>query len=389
MSRIGVLGARLYRGESSYDFIARRKLWYGISLLMIVISLTGLGVKGLFMGVEFQGGAVFTTSPTQVSVEEARTVAQSASGNEARVQRLGSGALRITVTGLDTETSNKTRSAIAQDLGIATEDLDVELVGPSWGEQMTSKALTGMAIFLVLVSVYLAIAFEWRMAVAALVALVHDLVITVGVYALVGFEVSPGTVVGVLTILGYSLYDTVVVFDKVKERARTLTKQSRHTYAELANLGLNATLVRSVNTSVVALLPVAGLLFIGAGLLGGGMLKDIALSLFVGLTAGTYSSIMIATPVVVDLKYREPEIRAHDRRVLAKRAKGASSGDEPGQDEDREADAPVDFRKEADDSNHEEGSQDAAPAGAGALGTPRSQGSPRGRGRGGSSGKRR
>ncbi|WP_461028444.1 protein translocase subunit SecF, partial [Streptomyces sparsus] len=361
MSRIGELGGKLYRGEAAFDFISRRKIWYAVSVLLIAISLGGLLGKGLFMGVEFQGGAVFTTPPTQLTVEEARETAESASGNEARVQRLGSDALRITVTGLDTDTSNSTREALAEELGIATADLDAELVGPSWGEQMTSKALTGMVIFLVLVSVYLAIAFEWRMAVAALVALLHDLVITVGVYALVGFEVTPGTVVGVLTILGYSLYDTVVVFDKVSENTRTLDKQNRRTYPELANLGLNSTLVRSVNTSIVALLPVAGLLFIGAGLLGGGMLKDIALSLFVGLTAGTYSSIMIATPVVVDLKNRDPEVKAHDRRVLAKRA--ARGGAEEGDEEPSDA-APTDGpAPAADDTEDADEVQDAAPAG--------------------------
>ncbi|WP_219049234.1 protein translocase subunit SecF [Streptomyces sp. JJ66] len=404
MSGIGALSAKLNRGEVAVDIVSRRKLWYVLSAVMIAISLGGLGFKGLFMGVEFQGGAVFTTPATQVSVEEARTAAQEATGNDARVQRLGNKSLRITVTGLDTETSNNARGDIAQELGFAGEDLGVELVGPSWGDQMTSKALTGMVIFLVLVSVYLAITFEWRMALAALVALLHDLIITVGVYALVGFEVTPGTVVGVLTILGYSLYDTVVVFDKVNENTRTLTQQNRRTFSELANMGLNATLVRSVNTSVVALLPVAGLLIIGAGLLGGGMLKDIALSLFVGLVAGTYSSIMIATPIVVDLKNRQPEVRKHTRRVLAKRAKGAPGGTEDAADapedaEDAEdADGPGEDdpaptadgaaphgAEDARDGADEE--RDVAPAGA--VAPPRQGGARSGRGRGGAAGKRR
>ncbi|MCX2970359.1 MULTISPECIES: protein translocase subunit SecF [Streptomyces] len=408
MTRIGALGARLNRGEVVTDIVSRRKLWYAVSALLIVVSLAGLGVKGLFMGVEFQGGAVFTTPATQVTVEEARTSAQEATGNDARVQRLGNGSLRITVTGLDTQTSNSARAEIAEDIGVAPQDLGVELVGPSWGDQMTSKALTGMVIFLVLVSVYLAITFEWRMALAALVALLHDLVITVGVYALVGFEVTPGTVVGVLTILGYSLYDTVVVFDKVNENTRTLTKQSRRTFEELANMGLNQTLVRSVNTSVVALLPVAGLLLIGAGLLGGGMLKDIALSLFVGLVAGTYSSIMIATPIVVDLKRRQPEVRAHTRRVLAKRAKAADGGgddadaadgaegaggpDDAGPDADAGPAADAEATDTPADSGEPRGAEeprDVAPAGAGVV-SPRRQDTPGGRrGRGGAAGKRR
>ncbi|MFD1831445.1 protein translocase subunit SecF [Streptomyces desertarenae] len=333
MSRLGDLGGKLYRGEASYDFIGRRKLWYGVTLALMLISLAGLGVRGLYMGIEFQGGAVFTTPPTKLSVAEARETALDVSGAEPRIQELGSGALRIQVTGLDKAESEKTRAALAEELGLETQELDTELVGPSWGDQMSSKAMQGLAVFLVLVSVYLAIAFEWRMAVGAMGALMHDLAVTIGVYAIVGFEVTPGTVVGILTILSYSLYDTVVVFDKVKEKTRGFGKQSRYTYGELANLGINATVVRSVNTSVVALLPVAGLLFIGTGLLGGGMLKDISLSLFIGLTAGTFSSIFIATPIVVDLKLRDPEIKAHDRRVLGKRAKGGADADAEGESE--------------------------------------------------------
>ncbi|MHC0428682.1 protein translocase subunit SecF [Streptomyces sp. O3] len=391
MSKMGTLGARLHHGEGGIDFIGRRKIWYLISLVLVAISLSGLGFKGLEMGVEFQGGAVFTTpADAKLSVEEARDTASSVSGRDAKVQKLGNGSLRITVTGLDDDTKGDTREALAKDLGIPAEKLDAQLVGASWGEQMTDKALTGMAVFLVLVSVYLAIAFEWRMALAALVALVHDLVITVGVYALVGFEVTPGTVVGVLTILGYSLYDTVVVFDKVREKTAKLGDDTRHTYAELANQGLNGTVVRSINTSIVALLPVAALLFIGAGLLGGGMLKDIALSLFVGLAAGTYSSIMIATPVVVDLKHHDPAVKAHDKRVEHKRARRAEAG---GPDEDEPTDAPQAGAQavvEQADEDRDEATDDTAAVGAGpVVGQPRTQPASRGRGRGRPSGKRR
>ncbi|MBB1246289.1 protein translocase subunit SecF [Streptomyces durbertensis] len=378
MSRLGELGGKLNRGEVAIEFVKRRKIWYLITAVMLVISLGGLLGKGLYMGVEFQGGAVFTTPPTSISVEEARTEAQQSSGSDARVQRLGNDSLRITVTGLDSETSNKTREALAGKLGLETEQLDAELVGPSWGEQMTSKALTGMVIFLVLVTVYLSIAFEWRMALAALLALLHDLLITVGVYALVGFEVTPGTVVGVLTILGYSLYDTVVVFDKVNENTSRLGKDTRFTFAELANRGLNATVVRSVNTSIVALLPVGALLFIGAGLLGGGMLKDIALSLFIGLAAGTYSSIMIATPLVVDLKKTDSAAKAHDRRVLAKRAK-AAKGEDVDQDDSEEPGGATAVSDDDPDDDAEE-----APAAAGAGGR-----AGRAQGRGRAAGRRR
>ncbi|GAA2437196.1 protein translocase subunit SecF [Streptomyces macrosporus] len=378
MSRLGDLGARLYRGEAGYDFVGKRKIWYGVSVLITILAFAGLLVRGLNMGIEFQGGAVFTTPRTDVSVEHAREKAEEVSGHTAIVQELGDGVLRIQVGGMDTGQSDQVREELAEDFGMKASEINAELVGPSWGSQIANKAWQGLGIFMILVVIYLAIAFEWRMALAALIALVHDLTITVGVYALVGFEVTPGTVIGLLTILGYSLYDTVVVFDGLKETTRNYAKQTRHTYGELANRSLNGTLVRSVNTSVVALLPVAGLLFIGGGVLGAGMLNDIALSLFVGLSAGAYSSIVIATPLVADFKMREPEIRAHDKRVLAKRAKDAEAGNTG-------ADG-------ADGADGEGGEDDetpaVAPAAAGAVGAPRSAES-RGRGRGRPSGRRR
>ncbi|WP_374983874.1 protein translocase subunit SecF [Streptomyces fradiae] len=328
MSRLGNLGARLYRGEVGYDFVAKRMLWYGVSILITITAIVGLGVRGLNMGIEFKGGAVYTTPSTTVSASQAEKVAEEAAGHDAIVQELGTGGLRIQVSGLDTEAANSLKGEIAAGVGVPVKDITAELVGPSWGEQIANKAWTGLGVFMVLVVVYLAIAFEWRMAVAALIALVHDLTITVGVYALVGFEVTPGTVIGLLTILGYSLYDTVVVFDGLKESTKDVTKQTRYTYSEIANRSLNGTLVRSINTTVVALLPVAGLLFIGGGFLGAGMLNDISLSLFVGLAAGAYSSIFIATPLVADLKERDPQMKALRRRVLAKRAATASSTDD-------------------------------------------------------------
>ncbi|MDT0442801.1 protein translocase subunit SecF [Streptomyces johnsoniae] len=387
MSRLGDLGARLYRGEVGFDFVAKRKIWYAFSILITIVAFAGLGVRGLHMGVEFEGGAVFTTEGTEVSVEEAREVAEDASGSQALVQTLGDdGAMRIQVSGLGTDQSNETRAALAEALGVPTEDLNAELIGPSWGSQIANQAWQGLAIFLVLVVIYLAIAFEWRMALAALIALVHDLTITVGVYAIVGFEVTPGTVIGLLTILGYSLYDTVVVFDGLKETTKHFTKQTRHTYSELANRSLNGTLVRSINTSVVALLPVGALLFIGGGALGGGMLNDIALSLFVGLTAGAYSSIMIATPLVADFKKREPTIRVQDRKVLARRAKRAEDGRD---DEDGGDEAAEEPRTDAERADEDDEPAPVAAAGAPGPRGPRRQPVSRTRGRGRPSGKRR
>ncbi|MEU8522040.1 protein translocase subunit SecF [Streptomyces sp. NBC_01216] len=327
MSKLGNLGARLHRGEVGYDFIGNRKIWYGLSILITITAILGLTVRGLNMGIEFQGGAVFTTPKTSVSVSQAQEFAEEASGHEAIVQGLGNGGLRIQVGGLDTAQSDEIRTELAKDLGVTEDKIAAELVGPSWGEQIASKAWTGLVVFMILVVLYLAIAFEWRMALAALIALIHDITITVGIYSLVGFEVTVGTVIGLLTILGYSLYDTVVVFDSLKEQTKGITKQTRWTYSEIANRSINGTLVRSVNTTVVALLPVAGLLFIGGGVLGAGMLNDISLSLFVGLAAGAYSSIFIATPLVADLKEREPAMKALKKRVLAKRAGAAAKGE--------------------------------------------------------------
>ena len=200
-------------------------------------------------------------------------------------------------------------------------------VGPTWGSQITTKALEALIIFLVVIVAYLSIAFEWRMAIAAFVALLHDIVITIGVYALTGFEVSPTTVIGLLTILGYSLYDTVVVFDKVRENTAGLLTSQRSTYSDAANLALNQTLVRSINTSITALIPVASILFIGAGLLGAGTLKDLALVLFVGMLSGTYSSICIATPVLADLKERQPEYKDLAVKVKRRLAGGRRAAD--------------------------------------------------------------
>ncbi|MCX4678520.1 protein translocase subunit SecF [Streptomyces sp. NBC_01433] len=335
MSRLGNLGARLYRGEVGYDFIGKRKIWYGVSILITITAIIGLAVGGLNMGIEFKGGAVFTTDvKAKISTSQAHEAAVAASGHEAIVQELGNGGLRIQITEVDTAKADAIKTQLSKDLGVPAAKINADLVGPSWGEQIANKAWTGLGIFMVLVVVYLAIAFEWRMAIAALVALIHDITITVGVYALVGFEVTPGTVIGLLTILGYSLYDTVVVFDSLKEGQKGITKQTRFTYSEIANRSINSTLVRSINTTVVALLPVAGLLFIGGGVLGAGMLNDISLSLFVGLAAGAYSSIFIATPLVADLKEREPQMKALKKRILAKRAAAAARGESPDDERD-------------------------------------------------------
>jgi len=364
MSKLGNLGHKLHRGEISYDFVAKRKIWYGLSILITISAIIGLAVNGLKEGIEFSGGVVLTTQKTSLSVTQVQNrISGDTGGHSATVQKLGNGSVRIQVAGLSTDTSNSVQQKVADDLGVPKSKIDAEIVGPSWGNDISNKALEGLIIFLVLVVIYLAIAFEWRMALAALIALLHDLTITTGVYAIVGFEVTPGTVIGLLTILGYSLYDTVVVFDGLKEASRDITKQTRFTFSDVANRSLNGTLVRSINTTVVALLPVGALLFIGGGILGAGMLNDIALALFVGLTAGAYSSIFIATPLVADFKEREPKFKALRKRVLTKRAQDAAKArqvEDGGAAGDEAAEQPDD--------------EDATPAAAGVAG-PRTPGS--------------
>jgi len=331
MSRIGDLAAGLYKGEVSFDFVGRWRLWYTISAVLLILSLSALFVNSLKFGVEFEGGSVLTVNSETCSVEEARDAAAGALGSEivpivTELNSASARSLRIQTEALTPALTNDVTDALADACGVAAADqISAQVIGPSWGEQITQKALTGLVVFLVAIVIYLSVMFEWRMAVGALVALFHDVFITVGIYALVGFEVTPATVIGVLTILGYSLYDTVVVFDKVKENTRGLAGGSRMTYSEAANLAVNQSLVRSINTSVVGLLPVAALLFVGAYVLGAGTLKDLALALFVGIAVGTYSSIFIATPVVAQLKEREPAMQALSKRVAARRASRGGS----------------------------------------------------------------
>jgi preprotein translocase subunit SecF len=270
-------------------------------------------VKGLNFSLEFRGGSSFTFPPTSSTSENAISrVVNAAGGNDASVQYSSSPSLHqwtVQTGTLTSHVSQEVTNALASAFHLTQSSIAVQFVGPTWGGQITSKAVEALIIFLVVIVIYLTIAFEWRMAVAAFVALMHDILITVGVYALTGFSVSPTSVIGLLTILGYSLYDTVVVFDKVRENTAGLLTTQRSTYSDAANLALNQTLVRSMNTSLTALLPVASILFVGAGLLGAGTLKDLSLVLFVGMLSGTYSSIFIATPVLADLKERQPEYK--------------------------------------------------------------------------------
>ena len=322
MSRLGTLGAHLYRGEVSYDFIARRKIWYTLSATLLVISIGSLLFKGLTLGIEFRGGAEFQVKSPTVTQSAVRSTVQSVIGGttEIVVQSVGPNTVRAQTEQLTSDESQKVQTALAQKFQVNRDTVSTQFIGPSWGRDISTKAVRALLIFLGLVVIFLSLYFEWKMALAAIIALVHDLVITAGLYSLSGFEVTPATVIGFLTILGYSLYDTVVVFDKVRENTQGLAGGSRMTYSQAANLAVNQTLVRSINTSIIALLPIAAILFAGVVLLGAGPLKDLALALFVGVAVGAYSSIFIATPLLAGFKEREPAMQALARRVAARRS---------------------------------------------------------------------
>jgi preprotein translocase subunit SecF len=323
MSRLGNIGGRLYRGEVSVDFVGRQRLWYKISGAILVVSVAALLIFGLKFSVDFKGGSVYKfTAPAATSAEVSNTVTNAGGGSTITVQQVGGKNWTVQTPVLNQKTQFDVQDAIASRFHIRATQVSIQSIGPSWGSQISVKALEALIAFLIVVVLYLSLAFEWRMATAALVALAHDIVITIGAYALLRFQVSPATVIGLLTILGYSLYDTVVVFDKVRENTAGLLVTRRTTYSEAANLALNQTLVRSINTSLIALLPVAAILAVSVSLLGNGELKDLSLVLFVGMLSGTYSSICIATPVLADLKEREPDFRQL-RKQIAQRASSA------------------------------------------------------------------
>jgi|SRR5262245_4557412 len=327
MSRLGNLGSRLYRGEVSYDFVGRQKRWYIMSAIVLLIAIVSLLTKGLTLGIEFKGGAAFQLPKKSMSVEDARNAAGGIIADEVRVTEVsspsGGNQIRVETPAISPGESTKVREALAKKAGVAVNQVSVQQIGPTWGEQITRKAVTALIVFLAGVAIFLALMFEWRMALSAIITLFHDVLITVGIYSLVGFSVTPATVIGFLTILGYSLYDTVVVFDKVRENTRGLLGASRMTYSQAANLAINQTIVRSINTSLIALLPVGSILYISTALLGEGVLTDLSLALFIGIAVGTYSSIFIATPLLADLKEREPQYQQLARRVAARQGAAA------------------------------------------------------------------
>jgi preprotein translocase subunit SecF len=337
MARKG-LAHRLYTGEAGINIVGRRKMWFAIAAVAVLIAIGSFVTRGFSLGIEFSGGSEFQVPTSVGTLEQARKsfdaaveeLPAAADGKERKVVsaqeygRTTGSTYLVRTSQLTAPESAAVKQAVAEDFKISADVISDRQVSAAWGASVTRQALIGLAIFLVLVMVYLILRFEWRMAVAAVSSLLLDLVLTAGVYSLVGFEVTPSTVVGFLTILGFSLYDVVVVFDKVQENTRGITAGTTRTYSEATNLAVNQTLMRSINTGLVALLPVGGLLFIGAGLLGAGTLKDLGLVLFVGMGLGVFSSIVFAAPVLTVLKEQEPRIKSHGQRVLARRAAGAS-----------------------------------------------------------------
>jgi len=325
MTKIKGLGARLYSGETSFNIVGRAKRWYIVSALFTILSVGTLATQGLQLGIEFKGGSAYTFTSTTATVEQARTAIESSGfTGELIVQKIGDDKIRLQTGALDTTEAEEIEKAITSNFGVQAGAIDTQIIGPSWGEEITKKALYGLIAFLIVIMIFLSMTFNSKMAIAAIVAVVHDVLITVGIYALVGFDVTPASVIGFLTILGYSLYDTVVVFDKVNENTRSIASTNKQTFTQATNLAVNQTIVRSINTTVTSLLPVASILIIGGALLGAGTLKDIALALFIGMIVGAYSSIFIAPAILAQLREKEPAMQALAKRVASR---GGAAGE--------------------------------------------------------------
>ena len=324
MASFSQFGNDLYTGKRSYNIVGNRRIWFSIAAVMIAIAvIVPIARGGFVFGIEFLGGSQFQISNT-TNLDQTfagNTVTDVVPKANPRVTIVGNDSVRIQTDQLTSKQSVEVKDALASAYKVKDNQVTSSFIGATWGQDITRQALTGLVIFVILAAIVMSLYFRtWKMSVAALVSLAHDLIITAGVYGVFGIEVTPAAVIGFLTILGYSLYDTVVVFDKIRENTFEDGDSSRRTFAESVNLAVNQTLVRSINTSVVAILPVGAILFIGAVLLGAGTLRDISLALFIGIIAGTYSTIFIASPLYAQLRSGEDAIKKRDKRVLAARA---------------------------------------------------------------------
>jgi preprotein translocase subunit SecF len=306
----------LYRGDTRFDFVGNRRRFFTVSGVIVLVSILSLAFLRLDLSVDFEGGTLIEfENPNDVSLSAVRDVVDGSGVGNARVQSVG-GAVRIQTAQLELEAEDALVDALAERLGVEPEDASRQSVGPTFGSQITESALRALIVFLIVVALFITWRMEWKMAMAALVALGHDLMFTAGIYSLVGFEVTPATVIAILTILGYSLYDTVVVFDKVKENVDE--RGDRHTFSAIVNMSMNQVLMRSINTSLTSLLPIGSLLFVGSFLLGATTLREFALALFIGVATGTYSSIFLAAPILSVWKEREEHWQRVRRRVARK-----------------------------------------------------------------------
>lgn len=330
------LFTRLYTGTGAFAIVANRRKYYVLTMVIVAVCLASILLRGFTFGIDFTGGTKLTMPAGEVDKDRVAAVVEESLGEEPQmVQIVGTGNARIVEVEtrfLTTDEIVATKNAMFQEFQPVTAagETSVEAIGDSarsesWGGQVTEKALLALAVFLVIVFGYIAFRFEWQMATAAIVALIFDVITTAGIYSIVGFEVTPATVIGLLTILGFSLYDTVIVFDKVEENTRGLRHTSSHTYAEEANLGVNQTLMRSIHTTVIGILPLLALVIIAVWILGVGTLMDLAIVQMVGIVTGTFSSVFLATPLLVSLKERDPEIKRQTARVLARREKAEAT----------------------------------------------------------------
>ncbi|OBG36677.1 protein translocase subunit SecF [Mycobacterium sp. E3198] len=334
--------SRLYTGTGAFEVIGRRKLWYGISGAIVAIALLSIILRGFTFGIDFKGGTTVSMPRGNAQTSQVSEVFRKAIGKDPEsVVIVGNGAsatVQIRSETLTNDQTTKLRNALfdafqpkGNDGKPSKQAISDSAVSETWGDQITKKALIALVVFLALVSLYITVRYERYMAISALTTMCFDLTVTAGVYSLVGFEVTPATVIGLLTILGFSLYDTVIVFDKVEENTRDFQHTNRRTFAEHANLAINQTFMRSINTSLIGVLPVLALMVVAVWLLGVGTLKDLALVQLVGILVGTYSSIFFATPLLVTLRERTELVRTHTRRVLKRRkpSHAESAAEEP------------------------------------------------------------
>ena len=319
MANLATWGNELYTGKRSYPFVGKHRLWFAITGVLVLLSILVPVVKGGFnLGIDFRGGSEFTVSSVEhvdIAAGE-QAVRGVAPEHHPSVTNIAPNTMRIQTEKLSTDQTLQVADALASAYGVTKNEVTSTFVGPTWGEDVSKQALIGLVVFVVLVALLMAAYFRtWKMSLAAIVGLLAVVVITGGVYGLSGFEVTPSAVIGFLTILSYSLYDTVVVFDKIRENTAGFTEQHKRNFEELVNLGINQTLVRSINTSVVAVLPVASILFIGSYLLGAGTLKDLSLALFVGIIVGTLATIFVQAPLYAWLRRKDADVVSHNKKI--------------------------------------------------------------------------